>query len=201
MAFIERLEALRIYKTRRLKRDTLAFSTVTTNAQGGATVSNVITWSVYDGGGMPLDALTFATLVGDRRTIERIHLHRKQGAVGVGVMIGLTTAGFAIGMPLLVEGTGRGSTVAAAIALVTGGTCASLIPVAIYMATQSGKFAAKYYKPEEADELIREYNDELGEELGLDRQDVMQMDLQSRRPAVVVLPMLSFGFAGVVGVF
>lgn len=57
------------------------------------------------------------------------------------------------------------------------------------------------HTPEEADELVREHNDELGEELGLDRQDVMQMDLQSRRPAIRVLPALSFGYVGVVGVF
>ncbi len=201
MAFLNRLGALRVYKTRRLKRDTLAFSTVTANGSGGTTVSNVLTWSVYDGGGAVLDALTFANLVGDRRTVDQIYKHRRQGAAGAGVMIGLTVAGFAVGMPALLEGTGRGATAVGVIALVTGGTCGSLLPIAIYFATQSGKFVARYYTPERADELIREYNDELGEELGLDRQDVMQMDLQSRRPPVVVLPVLSFGYAGVVGVF
>jgi len=201
MAYLDRLEALRIYKTRRLRRDTLSFSTMTTNGSGGATMSSVVTWTVYDGGGSPLDALAFAGLVGDQGTIDLIHKHRRQGVGAAITMIALTGVGFGVGIPLMADHSSRGALIAGTVFLVTGGVCGSLLPIAIYASTQRGKFIARYYTPEQADEHIREYNDELGEELGLDRQDVMQMDLQSRRIRVRVLPVLSLGFVGAVGVF
>jgi hypothetical protein len=201
MAFLDRLEALRVYKTKRLERDTLAFSTVTTHANGGATVSNVVTWTVYDGGGLALDTMTFAEKVGDPRTIRLVNKHRKRAKGAAITLIVLTSVGFGVGIPMAADMEGRGSIIGGAMFVLMGSLCASAIPFAAYMSTQAGRYIAKYYTPDEADELIREYNDELGEELGLDRQDVMQMDLQSRRPPVMVLPVLSFGYAGVVGVF
>ena len=192
-AYVGRLAAMREYRSRRFVRLTL---------ESGAT------WGIRDGGGAPYSAFTFAERIGDQGTLD---LMRKRRIAGTIIGFGFLGAGagmFAGGMAVLAReigasGDNDGAIVGGTVLFTTGFVFMLMAPGPRASAVGRQSYMAHYYTPEQADELIREHNEALGEELGLSREDVIQLDLQSRRtrPGPRVWPMLSFGTVGVVGVF
>ncbi len=209
-AYLARLEALRVYKSRRLVRATTSLTSTTSSSEGSST-STVITWMVYDGGGTPITAAQFAERVGDDQVADRIQRERRRGTAASLVLLGVGAGSLAAGLPLVHEGIVGGieddgassdpRTVGGIVLLCSGAALLGLFHLPAAVATNRARFCGAFYTPEQADDLIRAYNDALGAELGLDREDVLQLDLQSRRPAVTVRPYLALGALGVRGSF
>jgi len=204
-AYLERLSAMREYRSRRLVRD--ALSITSGNAQS---VSTVVTWGIKDGGGAPYSALTFAMRVGDQPTLDLMK-KRRVGATATGfVFLGAGAAMFVGGLVVFKKLDeevlwGDEPLIAGTIVFSTGIVFMCMAPGPLLAERIRQSYLANFYAPERADELIREYNEALGEELGLSREDVLQLDVHGSRARPVrrpwAMPMLSFGAVGVVGMF
>jgi TolB-like protein len=209
-AYTQRLRALGDYKTRRLVRRSASFTTG--NAQS---VSTVLTWVVTDGGGQPLSAPGFAERVGDVDMLHRLKRQRRAASVTSLAMLAsgcvLTTVGI-VSMaqptrgerhPMGFDATQEPEFIGGVVLLSTGATLmtVSLIVVGDVFSRQAWVHA--YYKPEDVDPWIREHNVRIGQEMGLDEDDVLQLDLQQGRRGhgITVRPAVSFAYLGLAGTF
>jgi len=217
LAYVERLQALRVYKNKRLIRRATTFTTYTSSSDGSSSSSTTMTWVVEDGGGTPLGPYLFAKRMGDTEVMEQIELEAKRGTAGTLILLGTSLTLFGVGLPTMIVGIQAqvdavdyddlGPTpadpraVLGTISVVTGAAMLAFFHWPAAIAQARAKWVANFYTPERADELIRQYNDEVGDELGLSREDILQMDLQTRRPALTVRPVLAFGWTGLAGRF
>lgn len=217
LAYVERLAALRVYKSKRLIRRATTFTTYSSSSDGSSSSSTTMTWVVEDGGGTPLGPYQFAERMGDSAVMAQLEREQRQGTAGTLVLLGSSLTCVGVGLPMMVVGIraqvedydygGDGPdpadprAVIGTITMATGFGMLAFFHWPIAIAQQRAAWVANFYTPEQADELIREYNDRVGEELGLDREDILQMDLHSRRPSITIQPVFSLGWTGVTGRF
>jgi len=218
LAYLDRLGALRVYKTKRLIRRSSTFTTYSSSSDGSSSSSTTMTWIVEDGGGTPLRPLQFAERMGDTAVMEQIEQEQRQGTAGTLVMLGAGLGCLGSGIPMMAVGIRAQvdavdysdssynpgpdpRTVIGMSTMITGAVLLAMFHWPAGIAQARANWVANFYTPEQTDELIRQYNDQVGEELGLSREDVLQMDLQTRRPRITVQPFVAVGWLGVSGRF
>jgi len=173
-------------------------------------VATTVTWGVQDGGGAPFSARTFAERLGDTEVVEKMHKRRVgatiTGFAFLGAGIGMFVGGMAI-LDAEINGDdgsdSSGGVIGGTVVFSSGIVFMCLAPGPLGTENARQRYLANYYTPERADELIREHNEAIGEELGLSREDILQLDLHGarNRPLPWARPILSMGFIGVIGAY
>jgi hypothetical protein len=149
--------------------------------------------------------------------LDQLELERTRGTAGTLILLGTSLGCIGIGIPTMAVGIraqvdatdyddlGPSApdprTVIGMTSMLTGTVMLAMFHWPAGIAQARSNWLANFYTPEQADELIREYNDRTGEELGLSREDILQLDLQTRRPQIQVVPFVAVGWAGLSGRF
>lgn len=177
------VELLRQYERDHLLRGNLqqVGATTTVVPVGNMTYATtnlytVNTWTVYDGGGQPFTALTFADKVADRgtrgRVQSKINGFRAAGWLTTAAGVVLTGVGFKALSHDVDAGQGAGALIAGSAGFGAGVGLLLTVP-AIKAAPVS-----RYYSPTQADTYIDAYNAELRKKLRLTPTDTADIDLR-----------------------
>lgn len=175
------LSQLREYERQHLQRGNLqSVGAVTTVAPMGTTsiattsLYTVNTWTVYDGGGQPFTALTFAQKVGDYSGKARIESRIKGFRTGglIATAAGVVLSG--VGINKLANDQGGGP-----VALIAGSAGLG-VGIGLLFSVPGLKAApvAKEYTTTQADTYIDAYNAQLRQSLKLTPQDTAAIDLR-----------------------
>lgn len=191
-------ESLRAYKSRRLLRSGStsmgAYSIPMASGFSSVGTFSVDGWKVTDGGGAPVHALSFARVTGDHQQLA-LFKKQKRTAVAVTVGAGIASAGLLIAtVNSFAHYDPNAALWASASSLCV--TFAVVTPIATGIDRRN---IQRSYSPAEADARIETYNASIRTSLGLTDEDVLEIDLSTRRE--VASPTLAFSPFGVSGTF
>lgn len=165
--------SLRTYRSQYLKRDRLDLVSVTTTPQW-TLVGQVNTWTVVQGGSVPLIPYTFATLVGDRSKAAALRQSKSTHTAWVVGLAGVGTAMFVGGAGATLANLDSDATPGLVVMTV------SLVPLTAMAfeakALQRLKLFDHQYTVSEADRDIESYNSKLRDQLGLDEGATTEID-------------------------
>jgi TolB-like protein len=184
-AVMERLRAIGEYKTQRLSREAMTYTTGT-GTNGNVQIQSGVTWVVYQGGNTALTARQFAERIGDDATYEKIDTTSKTGRAAAYTMWGVGAAAAVGGLAAMLVPTfnlsDRGEFDSTPLyvglgATLGGLTLASLsgIPAA---AVRKEGWVGNYYSVEDTDARIQTYNRGLATRLGVSEKDALAFEVQ-----------------------
>jgi len=219
----EKADALKEYARNHYRTAPVQITYFTNGIPTGASMD----WTVIRGGRTAVTAMEFSAAMGDETVVLRLKREKAAGGVFFGALLG-GGAPLVIGGIVALEQSkqyhdewdellweddpdydrmdeiealesyysGLGLVLVSA-----GGMMMAISWLPALIVDQKQKWPSRYYTTDEADDLTDQYNDELREELGLSKQDVLNLDLYGERPAIEIRPVFSATYVGIAGRF